>query len=100
MEVVVEEDVDVDDAVVVLSVDGLVLSPHVAFYLLGLVQEVEGGEGCFDADGGIEEGVGALKSPWPGGKEGGLCLDRSNPPSYFRNGGQEVVFLVAKVCAE
>ena len=42
-DIVVQQDVDVDDAVVVLAVDGFLGAPHLLFDLLCGVQQVGGG---------------------------------------------------------
>ena len=110
VEVVVEEDVDVDDAVVVggktpptplLRGENCFLgASQQAFNQLGLAEKCQGRQRGFDAYGGIEEGVGALESPRLGFKEGGLSLDRPNPPCDFGDGRPEILFLVAKIRSE
>lgn len=62
-DIVVQQDVDVNDAVVVLAVDGFFGAPHPFFYLLCGVQQVGGGEGGVEKDAGVDEPVGGVETP-------------------------------------
>ena len=73
---------------------------HVALYLLGFIEQGYRGEGGLHTYGTIEECVVALEAPRLSGEKSGLCPDGANPPSYSCDGGQKVLFLVAKVGAE
>ena len=100
VEIIVEKDVNVDDTVVVLAIHRLLGAPHIALYLLGDPQQGMGREFRFDTHCCIEKGVLALEPPRLSGKKSGLCPNRTNPPLYFFDGGQEVLLFVAKVGAE
>ena len=98
--IVVEKNVNVDDTVMILSTHRLLGASHITFYLLGDPQQGTGREFCHDTHCCIKEGILTLKSPRLSGKKSGLCPNRTNPPLYFFDGGQEVLLFVAKVGAE
>ena len=100
MEIIVEKDVNVDDAIMILTIHRFLGASHVALYLLGGAQQGGWGKFCLDTYSSIEEGVRTLEPPWLSGKKCGLCPNGTNPPLYFCDGGQEVLFFVAKVGAE
>ena len=97
VEVIIEEDVNVDDAIVVLTIHRLLGATHIALNLLGGTQQDVGGQLRLHTHCCIEEGVLTLESPRFGGKKSGLCPDWANPSLYFSDGGQEVLLFVAKV---
>ena len=97
VEIIVEEDVNVDDAIVVLTIHRLLGATHIALNLLGGTQQDVGGQLRLHTHCCIEEGVLTLEPPWFSGKKSGLCPNRTNPPLYLFDGGQEVLLFVAKV---
>lgn len=62
-EVVVQQNVDIDDAVVVLSVDGFLGAAHALFDVLCGLQQIGGGERGVEKGAGVDKSVGGVEAP-------------------------------------
>lgn len=99
-EVVVEEEVEVDGTVVVLTSNGFVATTQHALDVLGLAQALLGGEGGDDPDGPIEEGMGGLEPPGLGLDERGNGLDMTDGEVDESQGLEDEGATVAEVATE
>lgn len=97
--VVVEQDVDVDDAVAVLSVHRLVAAAHIALNLLCGGQHFVWLEGCLATDDGIDKGVFRLETPRLRTIESRLTSDFANLLSYFLDGLPDILLLLPQIRA-
>ena len=99
-EVVVEQDVDVDGAVVIDAVDRLSPAPQPALYLLGGLQELTRCERGLNTDAGVEETMRGLEAPWLGLKKGRLANNASDVFANQSYGTQQVLPAAPEVGAQ
>lgn len=95
----IEEDVDIDNAVAIVAIYGLVGATHLSLDGLGDFEQFVGSVVCVDGHHGIEEMVGRLEPPG-----GGLYIGRASKQmtcllAYHFYGLVNVCFAVAQVGA-
>jgi hypothetical protein len=99
-ETVVEQDVDVDDAVVIDVIGGLPGAPHLSLYLLGELQYLARRKRCMAAYGGIKEGMLRLEPPGLGNEESRLAHNGANQLLYSPASFKHVGLAVTQIGAQ
>ena len=99
-EVVVEQDVDVDDAVVIDAACRLLGAPHLAFDGRWGCQQFKGRESRLHTHGGIHKAVGRREAPRLGGIKRRLVHYMTDLHFYFLDGAAYVSAFVAKIGTE
>ncbi len=98
--ITIEEDVDIDGAVVVGTVGTLGGASQVTLDGLGGVEQVQGGQGGLYLHGGIEERVVRLESPGGCFIKRGEGDDATYPLFYLVDGTMELRLLVTQIGAQ
>ena len=99
-ETVIDEQVDVDDAVVIVPVHALEGAPHLPLYLLGALEALLRSKGGVHHAGGIEEGIVAAEAPWLGAHEAADTANLPHAPAYEVQCTEQVRLLVSQIGAQ
>ena len=94
---VVEQDVDVDDAVVILAVDRLLCASHLALYVLGCLQKLMWRQRGEHLHATVQKLVGRGKAPRLGLYERRLALYASHLFANHADSIMEQALAVAKI---
>lgn len=98
--IAIEKDVDVDKAIVIDTVDALVISSKGALYGLGAMKHLTRRKTCLHTHGSIYETVIRLESPRFRFNKSRLAHNDTNLLFYFLYCLMDILLLVAKVGAE
>ena len=96
----IDEDVDVDKAVVIDTAFAFFGASQVAFYGLCGIEQFVGQECGINADADIQKTVFGMESPWFSDEKSGLGHNCPNPLLYFGDGKAKILFLIAKIRAK
>ena len=97
--VAIEQDVNVNYAVVICPTSGFCRAPELAFNLLGDVEQSGWGNCCVKCHNAVQEGVVAVKAPGLGFHEGreGCIIAQRERQGFYRS--RQVFFLLTNICS-
>lgn len=97
LRITIQQYVNVYDAVGILAINGLVRTPHLSFYGLGLLKQVQWGQCRINPHHSVDKRAVALKAPRLSFDKSGLTLNMSNPLLYLINSSPQMQTLITEV---